>query len=282
MNILPACCRKLFSTFGLAMATAAISLTAMSGYVHAATEVPGAGGTDGALQVGMQYVVPPFVGGSKVRTPEAIDTALAEALATRLALAWQAVPAQADSKQALMKADEPRVVLAPASTSVSATADARVAISTGYALAPMAIMRTDTDIKSWEQLKNRSVCLAEGGRYVGSMAARYGAKEMVYRAPADALLALRIGECDAAVHDETMLKSLLKLPEWKKFSAQLVQKDKEPLVFLADAGDEQMVSALRQLTKEWKSSRHLAALTKSRANDIAFEVYLDQTVADCH
>src|SRR3546814_18513012 len=69
----------------------------------------------GTLQVGMHYVVPPFVGGSKVRTPEAIDTALAEALATQLALALQAVPAQAASKEALQGTDKPRVVLAPAS-----------------------------------------------------------------------------------------------------------------------------------------------------------------------
>src|SRR3546814_10186511 len=60
----------------------------------------------GTLQVGMHYVVPPFVGGSKVRTPEAIDTALAEALATQLALALQAVPVQAASKEALQRSEE--------------------------------------------------------------------------------------------------------------------------------------------------------------------------------
>src|SRR5690606_26046846 len=173
------------------------------------------------------------------------------------------------------------VVLAPASGAQS-TADATVVIPTGYVLAPMAIMRTDTDIKSWPQLKDRTVCLSEGGRYVGAMASRYGAREMIYRAPADALLALRIGECDAAVHDETMLRSLLKLPEWKKFSASLTVKDKEPLVFLAAADDQALASTLRQLTREWKSGKQLAALTKTRANDIAFEVYLDQVVADCH
>ncbi|MCC2596795.1 transporter substrate-binding domain-containing protein [Pusillimonas sp. MFBS29] len=233
------------------------------------------------LQVGMSYVVPPFVGGSKVRTPEAIDTALAQALAGKLALALQAVPAQAGGKEMLLGEDRPRAVLVPASD-VQSTRQTSVTIPTGYELAPMAIMRTDTDIKSWKQLKDRTVCLSEGGRYVGTMAARYGAREMIYRAPADALLALRTGECDAAVHDETMLRSLLKLPEWKKFSANLTVKDKEPLVFVAAADDQPVVSALKQLTREWKSRKELAALTKTRANDIAFEVYLDQVVADCH
>lgn len=281
MNSLTAFVLSLFSVSRPAVLAAVLGLSAMPLQAHAATEAAGPDTAGGTLQVGMHYVVPPFVGGSKVRTPEAIDTALAEALATQLALALQAVPAQAASKEALQGTDKPRVVLAPASAAQSAV-DFTVAIPTGYVLAPMAIMRTDTDIKSWQQLKGRTVCMAEGGRYVGAIAARYGAKEMIYRAPADALLALRTGECDAAVHDETMLKSLLKLPEWKKFSAKLTEKDKEPLVFLAAAGDEQIVSTLRQLTKGWKARRHLAALTKSRANDIAFEVYLDQTVADCH
>ena len=38
----------------------------------------------GRLVVGVDYVVPPFIGGSKVRTPEAIDIALAEQIAERV------------------------------------------------------------------------------------------------------------------------------------------------------------------------------------------------------
>lgn len=272
---------SIFSAARLILSALAISLVAMPMLSQAGNGTAEQGAAADPLQVGMHYVVPPFVGGTKVRTPEAIDTALAQALADKLALALQAVPAQAGGKDVLLSTDKPRAVLASAS-GVQSTEQARVVIPTGYVLAPMAIMRTDTDIKSWEQLQGRTVCLSEGGRYVGTMASRYGAKEMIYRAPADALLALRIGECDAAVHDETMLKSLLKLPEWKKFSAKLTVKDKEPLVFLAAANDQPMVSALKQLTHQWKSSKHLAALTKTRANDIAFEVYLDQVVADCH
>src|SRR5690606_9310843 len=119
MNILPAFLRKRLSIGGLAVAAVAMGLAAMSGRLHAATGLSGSGGADGKLQVGMHYVVPPFVGGSKVRTPEAIDTALAEALAARLALALQAVPAQAGGKQAPTRADHPRVVLTPASAGLA-------------------------------------------------------------------------------------------------------------------------------------------------------------------
>src|SRR5690606_12492344 len=96
-----------------------------------------------------------------------------------------------------------------------------VVIPTGYRAGVMAIMRTDTDIRQWEDLRGRIVCLTEESGLVGALHERYGATEKVYRAPADALLDLRIGGCDATVHDSTMLQALLEFPEWEKFSARL-------------------------------------------------------------
>lgn len=235
---------------------------------------------DGAVTVAMDYVVPPFVGGSKVRTPEAIDTALAEALAARMHAELAIVPSA------------PAAVAAASGQGRSATLVAKVpeqslsgdivTVATGYHAGPMAIMRSDTDIRSWADLQGRKVCLSEGGRYVGKMASEYGAIEMVKRAPADSLLALRTGGCDAAVHDNVMLEQLLTYPEWKKFSARLNPPAKTALVFAVPTADAAMVGALQQLAADWKADNYLADLTKQRVRDIAFEVYLDQAVADCH
>src|SRR3546814_19861491 len=78
-----------------------------------------------------------------------------------------------------------------------------------------------------------------------------------------------------------MLKELLKLPEWKKFSASLPPGPAAPLTFVLRADDARTLAVLKGLTSEWKATRHLAALTRKRVRDIAFEVYLDQVVADC-
>ncbi|MEO6959980.1 MAG: hypothetical protein ABI228_07075 [Burkholderiaceae bacterium] len=42
------------------------------------------------------------------------------------------------------------------------------------------------------------------------------------------------------------------------------------------------VSLVKQMASQWKAHRYLAVLTETRARDIAFEVYLDQNVPDCH
>lgn len=235
----------------------------------------------GDMVVGLDYVVPPFVAGAKVRTPEAIDTTLAEQIAKRLHARLAMVAADRADPAKTIEAGGAKIVLA-AVPGVAAASGSTVTIPTGYTAAPMAIMRSDTDIKTWEQLKGRTVCLSRGSRYIGMAAARYGAIEKIFGAPADSLLALRTGHCDAAMHDDTMLNELLKFPEWKKYSARLSAGPRITLAFVAPAADAATVSLLQQTASQWKASRYLAALTKTRARDIAFEVYLDQNVPDCH
>jgi len=231
--------------------------------------------TGQTVTVAMRYVEPPFKGGSKVRTPEDIDGVLASQLAARLNRTLRAEPL------ASAKAAHPRIALVGLPGNLESTGD-DVIVFTGYVSRPMAIMRTDTDITSWSQLKGRSVCVSEGGAYVGRIAAEYGAIEKVFPAPADSLLALRTGGCDAAVHDDVMLKELLKLPEWKKFSANLTSDEASRLAFVLPADAAEPVAAARELAKAWKTNAYLSTLNTQRVRDIAFEVYLDQTVPDCH
>lgn len=267
--------RSSFSPASWIAAAAAALAFASGGAVAAGNPQP----DPGPLTVGLQYVAPPFVGGSKVRTPESLDGDLAEALAGRLNKPLRAV-ALDESKDAVSALEGRDIVLA--ALDAAQLPDGAVAVPSGYVARPMAIMRTDTDIKTWGQLRGRTVCLSEGGLYVGRMAAQFGAIEKVQRAPADSLLALRIGECDAAVHDDIMLKELLKLPEWKKFSASLPPGPARPLTFVLAGENADAVAAARKLAGEWKARRYLAELTRQRVHDIAFEVYLDQVVADCH
>lgn len=226
----------------------------------------------GKLVAGIHYVVPEYKAGAKFRTPEALDTALLEDAARRLQLPLATVRApsgKADITLAAFAENAPR-------------RDGSTLIPTGYAAGPMAIMRTDTGIKAWEHLKSRKVCLSAGGRYVGMMEAKYGAIELVYAAPADALIALRTGLCDAAVHDNTLLEEIVKLPEWKKFSASLPTGPRSMLAFVMPASDTKTAAFLTQLASDWKAGGYPDQLSKKAARNIAFEVYLDQDVPDCH
>lgn len=279
------------SVFVLLLRLSAFVL-AVSAFTGAQAGVLDDSRTRGAVRIGQNYVPPAYTAGAKFRTPEGVDVILAEDIAKRLNLRLDSVrntnnAGTGDDGKAVqaLKGARPDIALVTVEEGAArsgAAADGSVLIPTGYSAGAMAIMRTDTDIKKWEQLKGRTVCLSEGGSYVGQMTARYGAVEKVMRAPADSLLAVRIGQCDAAVHDDTMLKELLKLPEWKKFSAQLPPQSRSMLMVKVPVADGAAIAYFRQTVVEWSRGDFWPALKKKWSNTVAFEVYLDQNVPDCH
>lgn len=246
-------------------------LLALVGIEAIALGVDKGAGKDGALVVSVDHVVPEYKAGAKFRSPATIDTALAEDLARRLQLPLSTTvdPGKADLQLTTLG----DVAAVPPDVAV---------IPIGYRAAPMAIMRSDTTIRRWEQLEGRKVCVAQGGNHVGTVANQYSASEVVYPSPTDALVALRTGDCDAMVHDSPMLEELLRLPEWKKFSRRLTAGRRGTLAFLVPAEDRKSISVLRQVAADWNAKAYPDALVKNAVRNIAFEVYLEQDVPDCH
>lgn len=235
----------------------------------------------GALRAAVHYIVPDFKGGMKFRTPETLDNALLDDVAQRVRLPLVTVGAEQGTQAQLLASGKADIALVTLTENDPLHRTATV-IPTGYSAGPMAIMRTDTDIKTWEQLKGRKVCVSEGGLHVGTLAAKYGAIEMVYKAPADALIAVRVGACDATVHDSAMLEELIKYPEWKKFSARLPVGPRMALAFVVPGADKEKAAFLKNVANEWKANGFPNQLMKKAVRHIAFEVYLDQDVPDCH
>ena len=224
---------------------------------------------DAPLVVALDHVVPSHAPGSKYRTPATIDTALAEELARRLGRPLQATErGPADLRLTMLGSGE-----AP---------EAAAVISLPYRAAPMAIMRTDSDIRRWEHLRGRTACVAADGAHVGDVERRHGAVEIVHPTLTEALVSLRTGGCDVLVHDSALLEELLRLPEWKKFSRRLASRQEATLAILVPDRDESTAARVREVVGAWKAQSFTASLVKAAVRDIAWEVYVEQEVPDCH
>jgi polar amino acid transport system substrate-binding protein len=79
-----------------------------------------------------------------------------------------------------------------------------------------------------------------------------------------------------------MLEELIKLPEWRKFSARLPVGPRMSLAFVLPADDKKSAAVLRQVAYSWAANGYLDRLMGKMVRQIAFEVYLDQDVPDCH
>ena len=104
-----------------------------------------------------------------------------------------------------------------------------------------------------------------------------------YRVPSDALVAVREGDCDVGLIDDALWEPLMRFPEWKKFSSTLaaegMRAERAWLVSAAAPADRAWLAAEM---RAWDRAGAWKALAAKWARDVAFDVYLDQEVPDCH
>ncbi|WP_393978904.1 type 2 periplasmic-binding domain-containing protein [Xanthobacter agilis] len=143
-------------------------------------------------------------------------------------------------------------------------------------------MRTDRPLASWEALKGRVVCVSEANLSGQRLAARLGAQVQLWRAPAVALMHMRTGDCDAALHDRALLDPLLGKRSWEKFSATLPPVESSTLVIATAPGRGDLARAVQRAMAAIGTADRWLLRREKWASIVSFEVYRDQVAADCH
>ena len=230
-------------------------------------------------------MAPPPVAGAKIRTPDGLDVAAAE-LAQSLGLqfslrqltAEEAGPALASGQVDLVLGERAGVEAA------AAVPGAQLAWQgTGYAVRPKAVIRSDTRMRSGADTRGRRVCMAQaataaqaqarapGGR--GAHLSRAfrcaggGARGRLRRGP-DRRRA--VGAADALSRVEEILVDA---------GRRGARAERAWLVSAAAPADRAWLAAEM---RAWDRAGAWKALAAKWARDVAFDVYLDQEVPDCH
>jgi polar amino acid transport system substrate-binding protein len=237
----------------------------------------------GELVVGVPYLAPPLADGAKVRTPERLDAAIAQRLGKSLGLPVALKQVDAADAQALLASGAVDLVLADQSDDESDAVlpDGVKRVPTGYATRPQAVIRDDTAMRRWPDVAGHTVCMSEAAVAAQALARHWGAQVRVYPAPSGALVAVREGQCDLGLVDDTVWTPLMGYPEWKKFSATLpLEGDAAEHVWLLRGKPE--AGWLAGEMRSWRAQGAWRKMTSQWARNVAFDVYLDQSVPDCH
>jgi polar amino acid transport system substrate-binding protein len=137
----------------------------------------------------------------------------------------------------------------------------------GYAPTPFyrvggtaAVLKT-SGIAKWEDLRGKVVCASQGSSYVKPLQEQYGAEVRGFKTSAESLLALRGGNCVAAVHDATLIQPLLRSnAEWAAYAAPI--RDEilpAPSVVWARKGEADTIAAVDKVVQQWHRSGWLIA-----------------------
>ncbi|MGC3986359.1 MAG: transporter substrate-binding domain-containing protein [Pseudorhodoferax sp.] len=261
----------------LALACAAVATAAAWALVL--PEPPPARWTQ--LRIGLPASAMPLHSATRAYTEEGHELVLARALGERLGAAPQFVPLAPEAFAAALASGQVDAVLVRAPVPDAPRAGLQT-LRTGYRSGTAAAMRSDQPLRRWEDLRGKTVCVSRAHQGAQALAQRAGARLQLFDAPAQALVQLRTGACDAALHDEAQLQALFQRKEWHKFSATLPAADPTELLLLASAARPQAVQALQQAVAAERRAPAWQERNARWAANVAYEAYFDQIGPDCH
>ncbi|WP_313554789.1 transporter substrate-binding domain-containing protein [Agrobacterium cavarae] len=140
-----------------------------------------------------------------------------------------------------------------------------------------AVVRKDSGLKDWADLKGKPVCISQGSNYAQPLAEDYGAIVKGLPSQPESLLALQGGNCVAAVHVGATVGLLLvdRADEWKDyaipFPTELIPSDS---VIWLRKGEIDTQEALDNSVKKLHASGKLLEMAK--ANRLLNTKYLEE------
>ena len=133
-----------------------------------------------------------------------------------------------------------------------------------YRVGGTAAVLKNSGIAKWEDLRGKVVCASQGSSYVKPLQEQYGAQVRGFKTSAESLLALRGGNCVAAVHDSTLIQPLLRgNAEWAAYAAPI--RDEilpAPSVVWTRKGEADTIAAVDKVVQQWHRSGWLIATEK--------------------
>lgn len=140
-----------------------------------------------------------------------------------------------------------------------------------------AVVRKDSGLKDWADLKGKPVCISQGSNYAQPLAEEYGAIVKGLPSQPESLLALQGGNCVAAVHVGATVGLLLedRPEEWKDyaipFPTELIPSDS---VIWLRKGEKDTQAALDEAVKKLHASGKM--LDMAKANRLLNTKYLEE------
>jgi polar amino acid transport system substrate-binding protein len=125
-----------------------------------------------------------------------------------------------------------------------------------------AVVRKDSGIKDWADLRGKTACVSQGSNFTKPLIEEYGAVVKGFPGQPDSLLALKGGNCDAAVHVGATVKLMLKqrADEWKDYEVSIPTEliPSDSVVWLRK-GEADTQAALDQIMKNLHGSGWMIA-----------------------
>ena len=187
---------------------------------------------------------------------------LAADVAKRLGVKLELVPVVASNRIQFLQQGKIDLMIATMSDTPERAKIVDIVHPDYYASGTNVMAKKSENLKSWEQLKGKKVCLIQGSFYNKELQEKYGIEGVAFPGTAEAYSALRNGNCVAFAYDDTAIQGELQKPEWKDYDMPLDSILVQPWGLAVKLGEKNFADYMSNVVKDWHKSGLIIQLEK--------------------
>lgn len=208
----------------------------------------------GTLIVGVKADYPPFGFRSSTGEIEGIEPELAADVARNLGVKLQLVPVATSNRVQLLQQGKIDLIIA----TMNDTKDRRWAVDIVkpdyYAAGYNVMVPKSMNLKSWAELKGKSVCGIEGAYFNYEATMNFELHVVPFSGTDEALTALQQGRCVGLLYDDTSIEGDMLKPEWRDYDMPLESQEVQPWGLAVRMGQPEWAAYLSTMVKKWEKA----------------------------
>lgn len=216
----------------------------------------------GVIKIGMNTDYKPFGMRDAAGTIVGIEPDLASDLGKRLGVKVELVPVSPANRIQFLQQGRIDVILASMTYNEERAKVVSFIQPFYYAGGTGLILRKDQAVKTWADLKGKTLCGVQGTYYNRDISEKYGATVSAFADVNQAINAMTNGACVGFVEDSTITGLAIKHPRLSSFEAPLPADDVKPwgLAVAKENADTPLSAFLSAMVTDWHKSGTLLAL----------------------
>ncbi|MBN8755538.1 MULTISPECIES: transporter substrate-binding domain-containing protein [Variovorax] len=219
----------------------------------------------GKLTVGVILSGPPFgTIDPATQKPVGYNVELAEGVAKGLGVGLETVQVQPSNRVQFLQQGKVDILIANMQWTQERSEILSFVPTPFEEVGGAAIARKDSGLAKWEDLRGKPVCVSQGSNFTKPLAEQYGAQIKAFRGQPESLLALKGGNCVAAVHVSPTLRELVTgNADWKDYAivspSDLIPS---PSVIWVRKGEADTQAAIDRIVQNWHRTGWLIEVEK--------------------
>lgn len=191
-----------------------------------------------------------------------IEPELAADVARRLGVGIEYVPVVAANRIQFLQQGRIDLMIATMSDTAEREQIVGIVKPNYYDSGADVLARKGSGLKTWADVKGKTLCGIQGAYYNKDVQDKYGATLTAFTGTAEALNALKQGSCVGFVYDDTFNNPKTLDPEWSGYEAPLPSIEAIPWGVAVDKSDDKFMAFMSDVVKDWHKSGLIIQLQK--------------------